>query len=271
MNESDLIEVTTWTKGGGTTFTGDIPQSWTQGRTAFGGLIVSALIRAMKNELQPERRLRTLVATFIAPVSPGPIEARLELLRVGKSLTLFQGRTEQDGQPRVIIEAGFGAPRKSRLELTSPPRPPAPGPDEVTALPFAKGMSPTFTQHFDYRWTAEHLPLGGGERGHVQGWIRPKLASRAVDTPAILSLIDAWPPPLLTVLPPPLPLSTVTWQVNLLADLPPEGVAPEKFWFFDSEMIAAHAGTTDTDGKLWAPDGQLVATSRQMVVEFSGR
>jgi hypothetical protein len=99
--------------------------------------------------------------------------------------------------------------------------------------------------------------------------VRPR-DDGAVDTAAVLSLIDAWPPPEIAMADRPFPLSSVTWQVNLMADLPAGGVAAEAWWFFESRTLAGDGGYTDSAGRLWGPDGGLVATSRQLVAEFFG-
>ena len=67
----------------------------------------------------------------------------------------------------------------------------------------------------------------------------------------------------LTHLPLPAAASSVTWMVNLVGDLVP--APPEHWWHFEAELISSMGGFSDTESRLWSPDGQLVATSRQLV------
>jgi len=102
----------------------------------------------------------------------------------------------------------------------------------------------------------------------IQGWIRPRDDSN-VDAAALLSLVDAWPPPELTTQDRPYPLSSVTWQINLLTVLPNDGIPPDAWWFYDSKTTWADGGYSDSQATLWAPDGRPAANSRQLVAEFS--
>ena len=109
-----------------------------------------------------------------------------------------------------------------------------------------------------------------GDQPEVGGWIRIH-DSGPLDAAGMLSLLDAWPAPILTLLHRQAPASTVTWMVNLLAAPPPEGWPELGWWRFHGSTVAAGDGYADITGRLWGPDGNLVATSRQLVAEFSGR
>ena len=75
-----------------------IPKAWSNGRTVFGGLQVALGVRAMRGALGAALGagkadvaalpLRSLQATFVAPVSAGTqIELRARFLRSGRSAT----------------------------------------------------------------------------------------------------------------------------------------------------------------------------------------
>ena len=85
----------------------------------------------------------------------------------------------------------------------------------------------------------------------------------------LLSLMDAWPPPEILTQDHPYPVSSVTWQTNLLGTLPPQGVDPAAWWFFEANTTWARDGYSESKSSLWAPDGRLVANSIQLVAEFS--
>ena len=70
------------------TFRADIPADWAQGRTAFGGLAASVLIRAVQQlPGLSDLPVRSVDAAFVGPVPPGPVLIRAQLLRQGKYLT----------------------------------------------------------------------------------------------------------------------------------------------------------------------------------------
>lgn len=257
-----------WHPAGDGRFTGTVGEDWTQGRTAFGGVVVTAALRALGSLVDPARTLRAAQVVFTGPISPGTFEAGVSVLRAGRSVTFTEARVEQQGRDCVRVLADHAAPRSTAVQVAPPSRPAAAAPDALQPLPYIPGITPEFTRHFDYRWTAEEFPFSGAARAHVQGWIRPH-GEGVVDAACLASLVDAWPPPVITLLDGPAPVSTICWQLHLLCDPPACGVPAAGWWFFDDRAVAADAGYADTEGLLWAPDGRLMATSRQLVAEFS--
>ena len=69
----------------------------------------------------------------------------------------------------------------------------------------------------------------------------------------------------------PTPASTVTWMVDIVGRLPEvaDTDAPGGYWWFEGDATAAADGYADVHGRIFDPSGRLVATSRQLVVEFS--
>jgi acyl-CoA thioesterase len=143
-----------------------------------------------------------------------------------------------------------------------------PPPDSRPVFPFLPGVTPNFTQHYDYRWTVDRLPFSGADRAHIQGWVRPR-ADAPVDDATLAALVDAWPSPVLSLADRPVPASTVTWHRNIVA---PVGEAPaDAWWAWDAVVSASDHGYADMEGRLYDARGRLVAVSRQLMVEFSGR
>src|SRR5512140_3761693 len=74
----------------------EFPDSWQQGRGAFGGLVLAAIIRSIEAELaDPARALRTLTAEFCGPARPEPAELAVEVLREGSAVTTVDCRLTQ--------------------------------------------------------------------------------------------------------------------------------------------------------------------------------
>ncbi len=248
---------------------GQLDPSWAQGRAGFGGLLVTGALRAAAHQVAPDRPLRSALVDFVGPVQPGAVGVHVEVLRAGGSLTRVEVRLSQGDAVRAVVLASFGAPRPTQMAQAGPRAPEMAAPDGLASLPFVPGITPTFTQHFEYRWTVDSLPFTGSDRGHVQGWIRPR-DTAPVDLLTLPALLDAWPPPVWSRASRPFPGSSVTWQINLLGGAPAGGWARDAWWRYDAETIMAADGYTDFAAHLWDADGQLIATSRQLFAEFSG-
>jgi len=262
-----FAEATSWTRADDGVFTGVIDEDWAQGRSAFGAILAAAGVRALAASVPAERRLRSVLVSFVGPVHPGPASAHTTALRAGGSLTQGEARIIQDGAVRCVILAAFGAARATRVPLEGPRRPAVAGPAGLTEMPYFKGVMPAFTRQFAYRWTVDTLPFSGSDTGFVQGWIRER--GQAVDHAAdLLALLDGWPSPVLSRATAPTPSSSVTWQVNILDELD-EPV--DDWWLFEAREVASWAGHGDYTAHLWRNDGRLAATSRQLIVEFSAR
>jgi acyl-CoA thioesterase len=137
-------------------------------------------------------------------------------------------------------------------------------------FPYVPGLTPGFTRGFEYRWDPSVLPFSGASEARVDGAVRIRGAER-VDAKGVLALLDAWPAPVLALASGPILASTVTWQVNLACAVPERGWSGDGFWRYRSESQSCSQGYADMDSQLWAPDGTLVASGRQLVAEFSAR
>jgi acyl-CoA thioesterase len=99
----------------------------------------------------------------------------------------------------------------------------------------------------------------GAERAEVGGWLG-LLEERPLDAPAVALLADAWLPapwPRLKAL---APAPTIDLTVHFRSPLPIEDAL--LLGRFRSRYV--RDGFFEEDGELWAPDGTLVAQSRQL-------
>ena len=254
----------------GDRYTAETMPDWGQGRAALGGLVAGWGLRALAGRVDPSRSLRSVQVSFVGPVAPGTAEVVSRVLRTGRALTCGEARISQGGEDCAVVLAVYGASRPTNLVWPAPPMLPAPSPDSIDPMVYQEGVTPVFTRHLDYRWATKFMHFSGGDQPEVGGWIRIH-DSGPLDAAGMLSLLDAWPAPILTLLHRQAPASTVTWMVNLLAAPPPEGWPELGWWRFHGSTVAAGDGYADITGRLWGPDGNLVATSRQLVAEFSGR
>src|SRR5689334_25206457 len=99
----------------GDTFHLDVPPGWRQGRGAFGGLTISAAVRAIEQRVaDPRRKVRSVTAELAGPVEAGPAEIVVDVLRSGSPVTVARGALIQGGQARPHPVAILAAARPRR-------------------------------------------------------------------------------------------------------------------------------------------------------------
>jgi hypothetical protein len=135
-------------------------------------------------------------------------------------------------------------------------------------MPYVEGRIPVFTQHVVMRWCTEAFPFSGAgpEGAVVRGWCRHRTPASGLE--AVVALVDAWPPSVLSMASVPTPASTVRWSLHLLEPVPP---GEEKGWFwYEANTVHSGDGYATSRAGLWS-GGRLVAWSEQLMALYEKR
>lgn len=245
-----------------------IPSEWGQGRACFGGLMAALQYQAMRDKVSGERSVRSLAITFVAPAEPGvPIAFEVEILREGKAVSQVLGRAVQNGQVMTLMQGSFGAARESSIAVQAEPAPEFKAPEEYQQLPFISGIMPDFLRFMDLRWGLGGLPFSNTPSPAIGGYVRLREVESTTLTEAhLLALVDAWPPALLPHLSRPAPGSSLTWTIEFVQPLPQ--LTTLDWCQYRAVIEHARDGYGHTAAMLWAPNGELIAMSRQTVTVF---
>lgn len=246
-------------------FTAHVDDSWGQGRTLFGGVQAALAVRAMRLLAPDAPPLWSLHTTFVAPLPPGTVRVTAQLLRRGRAAMQMEARLMDGEQVAAVCVAVFGAARASAITLPPAPPPALPEPASRHELPFIPGVTPDFTQHYAYRWQEGGTPYSGHPQPGTRVLLRQRDAG-TLDDAHIVALTDAIPPPALSLLAQPTPASTLSWSLEFVRHLPPQPA--DTWWRMDADIVAARDGYSSQDARLYGPDGELVALSRQVVAVF---
>ncbi|MEM9113812.1 MAG: thioesterase family protein [Myxococcota bacterium] len=238
-----------------------VPDGWGQGRACFGGLVVASMFSLSKQVCS--RPLRTIQANFLAPVRPGSALADLTVLRDGRSTTVTEVRLRQEDRVAATAILTFVEPRTHSRSVEGEAAPSWSEPDPKRLMPYIEGLTPEFTQHFEYHFAEGGFPYSGQKEAHIGGFIRFR-DREETDTEAQIALLDAWPCPTITVLDGFAPSSTVTWTIHLLEAITP-GYARFRY-----RSVHARDGFSTSVGTMWRSDGRMVAYSEQTVAVFDG-
>lgn len=244
-------------------FTWQVPDGWQQGRGAFGGLLLAAMVRAMEAaQKDPARTLRSLSAEICAPAVLGPAAIQVEVLRRGSGVTTCAARLLQEGEVRASATAVFGQPRsQDRAQHLPAPRP-TPW-REVDPMPPGLPFIPRFAAHFEYRPCGPPPFLAGAEP-RAAGWIRPRRPLPSIGAPEIVAMADAWWPAQFSIEPGPRPISTISFSLQLGPGA--RGLPPEAPLYHQASVLGACEGFLIESRELWSEDGALVAHNQQLFV-----
>jgi acyl-CoA thioesterase len=252
------------------TWDGEIAPGWHTPRGPLGGYVMAILMKGLELAVDdPARSARSITTHFLRPPDDGPVTVSAHVERAGRSLTTVSGRLEQDGK---LIALGLGAYSKAwesplldtaPIPEVEPPNPDHRPPPDADMNPEAVGVSrespPAFVERLSMQHRFGAQPFSGSDRGEVGGWLGLR-ERRPLDAPAIAVLADAWFPapwPMLTEL---APAPTIDLTVHFRAPLP----LPDSLLLGRFTSTLVRDGFFEEDGQLWAPDGSLVAQSRQL-------
>jgi acyl-CoA thioesterase len=234
-----------------TRWRGEISERWWIVRGPFGGYVAAFLTRAMLAAVDdPARRPRSLTIHYLEAPEAGPVEVTATVERAGGASTTVSLRMEQDGRPVALALGSCAAWRDGELEWAEA-APEAPSPEECERR---EGPLP-FHQRFEIRPAA---PLTGEAR--TLAWLRLDPPA-PLDHLAITAMSDGWMPAAFPVVGRPFGAPTVDLTIHFRAP-----VASGEWVLADYRSRFSAGGAWEEDGELWAPDGTLLAQSRQLAL-----
>ena len=242
-------------------------ESWSQGRSAFGGIAAAFTVTAMQKLLRSNNHsLRSLMVSFIAPVPPGKVKIETKTQRAGKNVVQMTGDVVCDGSVCLQAMAAFGKPREALRVNSTKKLNPTPRERGIAFQEHAKRI-PGFLRFFEGAWVDGGYPFAGKLSRELKMWVRHKTNLKDFPLEKLITICDIPPPVILSYFDkPPVPSSSLTWSLEFL--VPPEDITTE--WFYLEFIVeGAKDGYTQQSGKIYDEKGRLCALSRQCMVYFS--
>lgn len=245
----------------------EFDSTWTQGRSAFGGLSAALAVTAMRKELSEPLPMRSLMVSFIAPLPPGPVTVTARIQRQGRNVTQMAAEVHSDGAICLQAMAAFGVARE---ELVVSPSRAAPEPrDSGLQIAEHRKRLPEFLQYFDGAWVSDALPFSGTKSNTLNMWVTHRTDMSGFAAEKLVAIADIPPPVVLSYFDtPPVPASSLTWSLEFVQ--PVEHIDSD--WFYLQFVAEAAAeGYTQQSGRIYTESGDLCALSRQCMVYFGNR
>ncbi|HEY7961713.1 MAG TPA: thioesterase family protein [Solirubrobacteraceae bacterium] len=246
-------------------FATDISPEWRAGRGPHGGYLAAIVLRALSTAVDdPARTPRSLTVHYSSAPEPGPAVIHTTVERKGRSLSTLSARLEQDGVVMAIALAAFSIPWTAP-DVDALPMPKLPPPDpERRFSPALFDGAPPFTRHLVMQPRVGATPFAGADSPmEIGGWIGlPE--PRPVDALSLALFSDAWFPPSFIALSEPAVSPTVDLTVHFRQSPAEVEGDPGDLCLSLFRTRLLHEGFFEEDGVIWAPDGSVLAQSRQL-------
>lgn len=244
-------------------FRAEVHPGWDILGNANGGyLLVVAARAAVLATGKPDPL--TITAHYLAPAKAGPLEAEVDVKRIGGRHATASVTVSADGRDAMVVlvtTTDLGS-AQGPLHIDSTP-PDLPDPVDCFRLTTEQG-APSMMDEVDLRLHPDDTgPRGPGSRNpglpRIRGWFRLG-EGQETDTLGVLQASDAFPP---TILNADLPMAWVP-TVELTTEV---RARPASEWLacsFSTRFI--QGGYLEEDGEIWDEEGTLVAQSRQLAL-----
>ena len=246
-------------------FEAAIHPGWWVVRGPHGGYISSIILRALTERLAaPDRHIRSFTIHFTAAPKEEALRIETSVDRAGRSMSFLSARVTQHGKVVATALAAFSEPWEG-YSFDDAPMPKVLPPEESFPVPKEGDGIPAFLGNFDMYACFGGFPFSGQDEAVLGGWYR--LAEQQIVDPFVAAtLLDAWAPAVFPRATEPIVCPTIDLTMHFRAPLPVGDAQAEDLYLGRFSSTLARDGFFEEDGVLWAPDGTLVAHSRQLAL-----
>ncbi|GAB5487187.1 MAG: hypothetical protein Pars2KO_07570 [Parasphingorhabdus sp.] len=237
-----------------------LPQSWTQGRTSFGGLSAALAYHAASHI---ERELPVLRSAQIAFTGPlfGELTAETKMLRRGKSTAFVQSDIFAEKGLGLHCNFIFAKQRETKVrtfDIEKPDIPPLPQGEDLHS-----GPPQFFTSNMEYVGKRIDTSV---KTNRLTRWMRLKQRDGLDPVAEIIAMCDSLPPSVMGLLDKNAMVSSMNWQINIIAE---ELVTDGGWWLIDSHTHHADHGASSQFMGIWNSKQELMATAMQSVAYYA--
>jgi hypothetical protein len=231
-----------------------------------GGFLAALVVRAVEHRLSgldgPVRAPRSITLHYPAVPENGDALVRTRVVRVGRSLATVTAEVVQGD--RVSVSALVAcSPAWRGGEWADNPMPDV---SSRVSVPLIDRQMPLpFMQWWEQRPAIGPPLFGGGDRAETGGWLALNDGG-PYDAATVAAMTDAWPPAAFTRTTEPMGAPTVDLTIHLRTALPSPSLPAGEAALVRFTSSTAQDGFFEEDGTIWAPDGTLLAQSRQLAI-----
>lgn len=238
----------------------DMPDSWRQGRTAYGGLSAAIAYNAARAIETNLPALRSAQIAFVGPVG-NTLQTHTTTLRRGKSTAFVETRIISDGELALVGTFLFMAERPSPVTLAAPAAPAAPLPEDAEIA--MRGKGPAYRSQMEFRHAASLQDRGKPE---LLRWVRLR-EREGIDPVSELILInDSLPAAILPMFETPPIVSSANWTMHLHGS---DIATHDGWWLVQAKAESALGGISNQFMSVWNRTGEAAVSATQTVSFFA--
>ncbi len=244
-------------------FEAELPIHWSSLVGIHGGYIVSIVASAIDAVVDdPARHIRSLNAQFVRPPSAGSATIVVDVQHAGRTTSFVTARMTQADRLVLLVTAVCGRTRDGMSYSDTPaPRPALPPLGSMQFVP--SGVRVGHFTNADIIMDPDVVPFGGGDRAWLGGWLRP-LDDEPITTTWLTCMADFFPPSVFSRTTAPVKAASIDFSVQFMSTDPQRHVAPGGYVYGQMYSAESAEGFAVEDGIIWAPDGTVLVTSRQL-------
>jgi len=229
----------------------------------FGGWTAAILAQAMIASAKQGMELVSITTDFLAGVEEGPVEIETRCDRAGKNTEFWSARlTGNQGEVLGARATGILSRRRDTIGWTEGVFPDAPDPEDCTR--FEVPMAWTNTLEIRHANNHPFKLEQPSEDMSSSAWVRID-PIRPLDAAALVALADTPTPRLFFALGKPDVISTVSMTVYLHASKEDFAQTGDDYLLVDTDGARGHRGFYDQHARMWNREGNLLATTQQIV------
>jgi acyl-CoA thioesterase len=259
---SEFARETTVVARGPGRYSASIAADWSVGAGPNGGFTAALLLRAAIAELD-DRSMhpRSFTAHLLGAPTTGSCDLSARIGKRGRTAAFVHVTLEQDDVTLATATVVCVSERPDILRYATREMPDVPRPDALPDDTEVRVSVPGYLAHYEQRFATP--PLRGDGTPSVIGWTR-FVDPEPFDAVALVAIADSLPPPALACSTEIMGALTLDYTVHFRAALPHPATSDRGFVLAEFESNFAQEGLVEADGWIWAPDGTLLAQSRQL-------
>lgn len=232
----------------------------------FGGTTAAQLLQAAM--LHPERLGEPVALTvnFAAPVADGDIRFVARAARTNRSTQHWIIEAHQSEGVVATATAVFAVRRETWSDVEARMPANVPAPDAVARMP-VKGL-PAWPQRYDMRFIEGAFPSAFDEQEQTHSrsclWVRDE-PSRPMDFASLAAMSDSFFPRIYVRRRRRALIGTVSLTTYFHADSALLAQVGDRHVLGVAKALNYRHGYFDQTGELWSPEGQLLASTHQLV------